>query len=409
MIEKLRKKIIAINVISVCIVFLIAIIFIFCYGYSHLDAERTNRIFEALDYDFVSDSDFSDNILFYDLLLIEYDTKTGEIINYAMGVYADIDISVVEEKLAEIANSSQDAGLLTVTLRYVKKTEGDVCKIVVNNRYTLRSSLAPYLIYALGTVFLGIICYLCISWFLARTALRPVEETWIKQKQFIADASHELKTPISVILANMEIVSSHKDETVESQAKWIENTRSESKRMADLVAQLLFLAKNDDGAQVNMEETNASECVETIVLSYDAMFYENEKTFEYDIKPDIRLIGNDGQIKQLVTILLDNANKYSSGQGNIKLSFFTEGKKAVLTVENDSNELTDEQLSHLFDRFYTIEESRNHGNGGNGLGLSIAKAICSTHGGSIKAEYSHGKAVFTATLPRTVRRDAQKK
>ena len=112
---------------------------------------------------------------------------------------------------------------------------------------------------------------------MARFAIKPVEESWIKQKQFIADASHELKTPLSVILANTEIISSHQEETVASQMKWVENTRAEAQRMAGLVADLLFLAKNDDGLKVQMEDVNLSDCVGTIVLGYDAIFYENKK------------------------------------------------------------------------------------------------------------------------------------
>ncbi len=211
--------------------------------------------------------------------------------------------------------------------------------------------------------------------------------------------SHELKTPLSVIMANTEIIASHQDETVASQMQWIENTRLEAKRMAELVADLLFLAKNDDGLKVQMEPVNISDCIETTVLSYDAVFYENGKSFRYDIARDVKVIGNVGQIKQLTTILLDNANKYSVGDGNIFLNLTAAGRHITLSVSNDSEELSEEQLSHLFDRFYTLDKSRNAEKSGNGLGLSIAKMISQTHGGDISASYSNGRTYFVVELP----------
>ena len=230
-------------------------------------------------------------------------------------------------------------------------------------------------------------------------ALKPVEESWDKQKQFVADASHELKTPLSVIMANNEIIASHASDTVESQMKWINNTRAESKRMAELVQNLLFLAKSDDGLQVPMKETNFSDCVGITALTYDAVFYENQKSFTYEIASDVVVWGNEGQLKQLVGILLDNANKYSTGVGDVRLNLDANSKHAVLIVSNQGLELTQEQLLHIFDRFYTVDQSRNKSNGGNGLGLSIAEMICQTHGGSIKATYEDGRVYFTVTLP----------
>lgn len=149
--------------------------------------------------------------------------------------------------------------------------------------------------------------------------------------------------------------------------KWVENTRAEAQRMAGLVADLLFLAKNDDGLKVQMEDVNLSDCVGTIVLGYDAIFTKTKRTLPI-VDKDVYIVGNVGQLKQLTTILLDNANKYSKGSGNITLSLTANGKHAHLTVENDSEQLTEEQLKHLFDRFYTVDPSRNKNNGGNGPG-----------------------------------------
>ncbi|MCM1194848.1 MAG: HAMP domain-containing histidine kinase [Corallococcus sp.] len=398
MIRSLRKKIIAINVISVCIVFLIAEILMFAISFTRLDSERNARILSAFEFDYDNEN-FDETKIFNDIALVVYDNESGNVDKCFIGNKADIGEEFLYDKLNSVVASSKDSGIISWRVKYNKLDDGKLTKIVFYNRLSRNSNLKSYLLGVGVTVLLGIACYLVLSIVLAKIALKPVEESWNKQKQFVADASHELKTPLSVIMANTEIIASHRDETVESQMRWIDNTRSESQRMADLVADLLFLAKNDDGLKVQMEKTNVSDCIETTVLSYDAVFYENGKIFCYDIAPDLYVSGNEGQLKQLATILLDNANKYSVGNGNISLSLTCAGRHLNLSVSNDSDELTAEQLTHLFDRFYTVDKSRNSDKGGNGLGLSIAQIICRTHGGDISADYADGRVTITAELP----------
>ena len=401
MINGLRKKIVAINVVSVCIVFFVAMLFVFSAGYNRVDAEKDNRIYAAFDYDFADGEKFEDNQLFGDIALYEFDLSSGVVVNKVVGDSANLDIKLIEDTIAEIAESDKKSGIISAKIKFAKRTanNGDVVRIVFSNRFSRNHSFIAYVLLTSGALLVGVGCYFAISMILARIALKPVEDSWSKQKQFVADASHELKTPLSVIMANTEIIASHQDETVASQMQWIENTRLEAKRMAELVADLLFLAKNDDGLKVQMEPVNISECIETTVLSYDAVFYENGKSFRYDIARDVKVIGNVGQIKQLTTILLDNANKYSVGDGNIFLNLTAAGRHITLSVSNDSEELSEEQLSHLFDRFYTLDKSRNAEKSGNGLGLSIAKMISQTHGGDISASYSNGRTYFVVELP----------
>ncbi len=397
MIDKLRKKIIAINVVSVCIVFFVAVVLLFVTGFTRLEQERNNRILNAFDFDYETE-DFAENKIFNDIALVIYDTDTLER-NCFIGENAELDEQELTDSIKEIAESSRDNGWVSLSVRYAKRVDGNLVKIVFSNRYSRHGNISQYLILAVGTLLIGVGCYLAISMILAQIALKPVEESWSKQKQFVADASHELKTPLSVIMANTDIIASHQDETVASQMKWIENTRQEADRMAVLVADLLFLAKNDDGLKVQLEKVNMSDGLETTVLSYDAVFYENGKHFCYEISPNVNVLGNVGQLKQLTTILLDNANKYSTGEGNIVLKLVQTGRRVVLTVSNDSDELTTEQLSHLFDRFYTVDKSRNTDKGGNGLGLSIAQMISHTHGGDIRVDYNNGRTTFTVDLP----------
>jgi len=162
---------------------------------------------------------------------------------------------------------------------------------------------------------------------------------------------------------------------------------------------LLFLTKNDSGLQVNMEKVSLSDCVGTTALSCDAIFYENGKTFNFDVPLDVYVYGNKQQLQQLVTILLDNANKYSTGVGNVQLTLQQADKYAQITISNDSNQLNDEQIARMFDRFYTLDSSHNKNLSGHGLGLAIAKSICETHNGKIKADYSNGRTSISVSIP----------
>jgi signal transduction histidine kinase len=286
--------------------------------------------------------------------------------------------------------------------RYLKFVDGNGTEsVVMLDIFVNPNSIGKYALMSLITVLISLGCFYLISQLLASIALRPVEESWSLQKQFVADASHELKTPLSIIMANTEIIASHPDDTVASQMKWIKNTQTESQKMAELVANLLFLAKHDDGLVVPMTEVNFSDATGTMSLSYEVKYYENSKIFDYDIDFDVKVIGNEQRLKQLVTILLDNANKYSTGAGNIKLELYRENKSAVLKVSNDSVTLEEEQLKHLFDRFYTADQSRNKAGtgGGNGLGLAIAKLIAENHNGEIEVESMNERTIFTVTLP----------
>lgn len=397
MISKLRNKLITINIICTGVVFFIAVVLIFSIGYSEIGEERRTRMNNALLYN-PADDDFSTNVLYSDMALAVYNKDSDSFVWYTGSDFC-YDVNELADCVRNAVNRNVNAGLTHFKLRYRLSTDNDssTARVVFNDLDSAGNGLSPYLVFALCTLVMGLAVCFVISYMLATVALRPVEESWAKQKQFVADASHELKTPLSVIMANTEIIASHANETVESQMRWVENTREESKRMAELVASLLFLAKNDDGLKVELTKVNLSDCIFTTVLGQDAMFYENGKKFDYELAHDLFVVGNESQLKQLVTILLDNANKYSTGDGNIALNLVQNGKNAVLTVADDGPQLSQDQLAHLFDRFYTVDKSRN--SRGNGLGLSIAKTIVDTHGGTINVDCKECRTTFTVTLP----------
>ncbi|MCH5157230.1 MAG: HAMP domain-containing histidine kinase [Clostridiales bacterium] len=395
MINKLRAKIIIINVVSVCIVFVVAMILVFGTGYARINDERILRLKSIVGQESWHDLDLSK---FTGIVMVEFNEESKQIswMNTGEGVrLSDEQIDAVVNK---IINKDKTDGWASMRVLYAKRSVGVYTRIALYDRNSNMKGVLMYILYTLIVLVVGSSIYCVISYVLARVAVKPVADSWNKHKQFLADASHELKTPLSVIMANTEIIAGHGDETVASQMKWIENTRSESERMADLINDLLFLAKNDNGLKAEMKPLNLSECVETIVLSHEAVLYENGKIFNYSIEPDVVVNGNEGQLKQLVAILLDNANKYSVGAGNIALGVEIVGKYVQIVVSNDCDELTEDQLAHLFDRFYTVDESRSKSSAGNGLGLSIAQVITNTHRGKITADCHDGRITFTVIL-----------
>ncbi|MBR4334904.1 MAG: HAMP domain-containing histidine kinase, partial [Clostridia bacterium] len=233
---------------------------------------------------------------------------------------------------------------------------------------------------------------LLISIFLARRIVRPLEENDEKQKRFVSDAGHELKTPIAVVSANCELLKRQIGEN-----EWLSNVEYENGRMADLVKQLLFLSRAER-RDVPKETLDLSELTTGEALPFESLAFERGKKIESQIEPGVFVEGNANQLRQLVSILLDNALSHGIGD-RIELSLWRERHAAILTVTNDAEEIGAEQLARLFDRFYRADEARTENAPHYGLGLSIAQAIVLAHGGTISAAYKNGKAIFTVQLP----------
>lgn len=241
--------------------------------------------------------------------------------------------------------------------------------------------------------------FFAVSWFLSRWLVRPVEESWKRQQQFVADASHELKTPLTVLLADADILLAHSGETVESQRKWVEYIRQEGLRMKGLVQDLLFLARGDAGQRERPRgPVSLSDLCESCVLSFDPVAFERELTLESRIAPGVSVAGDGEDLRRLAAILLDNACKYCGAGGTVTLTL-TAGDRAALTVHNTGAPIPAEALPHLFERFYRADAARGRETGGYGLGLAIAAAIVEEHRGKIAVRSGPEGTAFTVTFP----------
>ena len=238
----------------------------------------------------------------------------------------------------------------------------------------------------------AILAMFFISLYLSGRIIRPLEENDRRQKQFISDASHELKTPVAVISTNAEMLSREIGDS-----EWLSNIRYENERMGGLIRQLLDLSRAEN-AEAPMEQVDFSRVVTGEELAFETLAFEQGKTIRSDIEEDVRLAGNPTQLTQVVSILLDNAIRHATGK-EISLALKRQGHAALLTVINDGDEIPPGKLEHLFDRFYRVDEARSEDGQHYGLGLSIAKAIAEKHGGSITVSCRNGKIRFTVSLP----------
>lgn len=263
---------------------------------------------------------------------------------------------------------------------------------------TLRNQLLTSLLICV----LALTGFYLISRFLAKLSLRPVERAWEQQRQFVADASHELKTPITVILANTGILLAHPEDPVREQAKWITYIQDEAARMRSLVNDLLFLAKSD-AARLPPPASSVplSALVTGALLPFESVAFEAGVTLTEQIAPDITVQGDEAQLQRLVVILLDNAVKYAGENGSVSLTLDRLQDRPRLTVHNTGPAIPPEHLPHLFERFYRSDSSRGRAQGGYGLGLAIAKSIVDGHGGQVSVASSPQLGTtFTVLFPK---------
>jgi len=333
--------------------------------------------------------------------------KLGEIQRISYQYFESGNNISLEQSVSEIIKSGSIEGKTEIDnlkFRYsvFSKDDNSGYDIIFLDRAIEISSLNRLLIIFVSIGGVGLVVLFGVSWLLASWAVTPIAEAWDKQKQFIADASHELKTPLTVIATNTDVVLSNADDTVQNQSKWLTYIKSETLRMSKLVSDLLYIAKSDvNEVAIIMNEFNMSHTVSGICLVFETVAFENGKLLDTDIDENILFKGDEDRIKQLVTILIDNAIVHSEGNANIIVSLKKDIKdKIKLSVINTNGEdIPKGYEERLFERFFRVDKARNRSNGSHGLGLNIAKSIVNNHGGTITVTSTNDHVVtFTVTL-----------
>ena len=251
------------------------------------------------------------------------------------------------------------------------------------NNMLLNQLLSNIIIFIMCEVIIFIITYLITKWIIT-----PVKKSFEKQKVFVADASHELKTPLAVMMASADAYMADKDD------KWVVNMKNESERMIKLVTELLDLAKTEEEQDIKMTENNLSDIIESSTLTFESLFYENKLKLKYNIEPNIKLLCNESLITELISILIDNAIKHSKSKGHVNVNLYKKNKDVILEVINEGLPIKKEDEEKIFERFYKVDESRNRNSNNYGLGLAIAKNICIKHKANISANSNDGYTTF---------------
>jgi len=297
----------------------------------------------------------------------------------------------------EIMEKEKTSGVYRNMVYKVERGSEFDLVVMMDNTLVGRSMMS---IFKYTLIFGSIACVIVflISLLLARRIVRPLKENDLRQKQFISDAGHELKTPVSAINTNIEILSEDIGEN-----RWFENIRFETGRMTDMIRRLLDLSRAespDANPNDEMKQISLSNIVTKEILSFEAVAFEKGFELSYEaVEKEIFLKGNEEQLSRLVSILLDNAAEHGENSRPIEISLSAERSKATLTVSNAGAEIPKDKRSMIFERFYRMDTSRAGDGGHYGLGLAIAKAIVESHKGKITVDCCNENIIFTVTLP----------
>ena len=314
------------------------------------------------------------------------------------GTYANLeDTEELTTILQECLEQGKQEGTISgYHLRYLRQDNGLYEKLAFVDmsmeQAVLRKMMGSYLVIALASLAL----LLGVSILLSRWATRPVEKAWKQQRQFLSDASHELKTPLTVILSNAELLE--QAGLSDKPARWTDNIRSEAGRMRSLVEEMLTLARADNMARTAvLTEISLSDIAADCALAFEPVAFEAGKPLDYTLAENITVLGDGDKLRQLISILLDNAIKYGADGGTVHLALEATDRQAKLTVSNPGQPIPAEQLERLFERFYRVDGSRGE-KSGFGLGLPIARTIAAEHKGILKAESDAISTRFIYTM-----------
>lgn len=303
----------------------------------------------------------------------------------------------MEEYARAILNGSRDRGFIG-DFRYSRTTSDSGTSVVLLD---CRMGLQNFRNFLTSSVMLSLACLALVSIgavIVSGRAVRPVAESYEKQKRFITDAGHEIKTPLAIINADADVLITELGDDNE----WVNDIKTQTGRLSALTNNLIRLTRLEEAADnLKFTRVNLTKIVKEQVISFRSVVVADDKTLKCDAKDEVYTEGDTDSLRELVSILIDNAVKYSPEHGNIDIYCGNQDGTAVITVRNNTEEPLDEkQMDKLFDRFYRADPSRNSDKGGFGIGLAAARATAEAHGGSITVHKEGEDAVvFTVVIP----------
>lgn len=332
---------------------------------------------------------FMDSVIY--TILLDDNNNILEVINHSNNETSSEKISSIAKKILSNKNiKDRYIGNLYLSDYSYAYSKGDTLIILDDSK--IKSSLLLSLEVSLFIFIILEILVIVLSRYLTIWIIKPVKESFAKQKQFIADASHELKTPLSVIVASSEAI-----DITNQNSKWLKNIEYEANRMNLLISKLLDLAKSERMEEIVLVNNNLSKAVELSLLTFEGRAFEKDIKLSYEIEDNINILMDEDSIKELVEILLDNAIKHSKKNGNIKVSL-KKDSQVTLLVQNEGEPIPKGEEEKIFERFYRVDKSRNRKDNRYGLGLAIAKNIVLSHKGKIKASSLDGVTTFQVTF-----------
>ena len=415
MLNKLRNRFIFINMLLVGIVlfalFTVVLAISVVSNYTDLIEAMDEALEREIDVPFVNpfigdydhtnrdDEDRSREVYVVSVMPTTDLTGSGYWVERSVNNYVTMSDDALREAVERVMEAGTVEGWLDdMSLIYRTQAYYTATKIAFADTTEFISSTKNGFINLTSICTIVFVAFFFISNFLASMAFKPAEKAWEQQQHFLADASHELKTPLTVILANNNILGSHEEKTIEEMRKWVDSTQAEAEHMKRLVDELLFLAKSDAAkSEIPKEPVDLSELAWSNYLQFEPVAFERSVLMDAEIQNEITVSGDRTQLNQLVHILLDNAIKYAGDGGSVdwKLEKYTTGKTklqnyARLCVHNTGKPIPAEDLPHIYERFYRSDRARSAGSG-YGLGLAIAKSICEVHEADIFAESAQEK------------------
>lgn len=313
---------------------------------------------------------------------------SGEVVQTETASIVAVDRATAVNFAEQVLNAAASRGFVE-SFRYVRYEEGANIRITFLDCGRKLNSFRVFLYVSVGMSLMGLFIVFWVILFCAGKIIHPVAESYEKQKRFITDAGHEIKTPLTIINANIDILEMELGEN-----ECLTDIQQQADRLTSLTNDLVYLARMEEAEDsLQMTEIPISDVIYETVISFKAVAQGQEKELQYNIQPMLSMKGNHKAIQQLLSLLMDNALKYSPAGEAIIISFAKQGKTLRLNVYNKTLTPVDrDDLSRVFERFYRTDKSRNSATGGHGIGLSVAKAIVSAHGGKIQAWTEDGQS-----------------